>query len=138
MPDGALDGIGEIGGVIRTMLGLSRHSRIRDQIRGTVELYDMTVRHEGLRKASGDLARVIEQQTGRLVEVAETSKRAWNWAALIVAWIVAGAFGAGMYFLASDWGTWWGTLLMLVFGLGGVLLFIAGLGTLLQKREDQA
>jgi hypothetical protein len=128
--------IGEIGGVIRTMLGLTRHSRIRDQIRGTVELYEMTAKYEALSGASADLAQVISQQTNRLLETSTATGRQWNWSSFIVSWIVAALFGFFAYLLEPDWGTWWGTLLIVIVGVPGALMVVAGLGVLLQQKSE--
>jgi hypothetical protein len=132
------ESIGEIGGVIRTMLGLTPNNRVRDQIRETAELYSLTIQYEGLASSSDDLAQVVDLHTKRLVEMASGSGRSWNWAALIVCWMVAGALGVAAYFLKPHWGTWWGTLLMIVVGFIGFLFVIAGVGTLLQQTADEA
>jgi hypothetical protein len=138
MPSDLSDQIGEIGGVIRTMLGLTRHSRIRDQLRGTIELYQLVEPYPDLAKAKADLASVIAQQTGRLVETSSATGRQWNWGAFIVCWVIAGGLGVGAYFLNPHWGTWWATLLMVIVGMVGVLFGIAGLAVLLQKEKQAA
>jgi hypothetical protein len=132
------ESIGEVGGTIRAMLGLTQHSRLRDQIRGTTELYAATAQHPGLAEASSDLAEVIIQQTHHLAEISSTTRRSWNWGALFLCWTIAGGLAVGGYFLAPRWGTWWATLLTVVIGLVGVLFVIAGFGTLLQRKADTA
>jgi len=135
MPDISAS-FGEIGGVIRTMLGMSRHSRLRDRIRGTVELYELTIPHEALAPASADLAQVINEQASRLVEASSSTERAWNWGAFTVAWMIAGGIGVAEYFLAPHWGVWWTVVLIVVIGVVGALFLIAGLGVLLQRKQD--
>jgi hypothetical protein len=130
--------MGEIGGVIRTMLGLTRHSRIRDQIRGTVELYEMTAKYEELSGPSSDLAEVISTQTSRLLETSKATGRQWNWSSFVVSWIVAALFGFFAYLLYPHWGTWWGTPLMVIVGTVGALFTVAGVGVLLQQKSEAA
>lgn len=120
------------------MLGLTRHSRVRDQIRGTAELYALTVEYDGLADATSDLAQVITRQTHRLLELSSTTKRSWNWGALILSWAIAAGLGVGAYYLVPHWGSWWGTVLLVIVGLIGGLFLIAGLGTLLQGKADEA
>jgi hypothetical protein len=130
--------MGEINGMIRSMLGLTRHSRLRDQIRDTTELYELTVKHDGLADASSDLAQVINQQAKRLLERSSASGRRWNWASLIVCWVIAGLLSLGGYALSSHWGSWWGTLLMIIDVFVGVLFAVAGVGTLLEPKSEAA
>jgi hypothetical protein len=132
------DSLGEIGGVIRTMLGLTRHSRVREQIRETAELYGETIKHEGLAESSADLAAVLKVHTKRLLDMAGTSKRSWNWSALIVSWLVAAGFGVAGWYLPPYWGTWWATPALVIVGLAGTLLVIAGVGVLVQRDADEA
>lgn len=137
MPDLG-DPIGEISGVIRTMLGLTRHSRLREQIQGTVELYNLTSAHEDLSHASADLAELITLQTSRLLEIASSTGRQWNWSSFIISWIFAGFFGWLAYLLWPHWGSWWGALLFLLVTVVGGLLAIAGVGVLLQQKSAEA
>jgi len=120
------------------MLGLTRHSRVREQIRETAELYALTIRYEGLSDSSSDLAIVLQRHTKRLLEMTESTKRSWNWSALIVSWLIAGALGVAAYYLAPYWGSWWACGLMVIVGLSGALFVIAGIGTLLQQKVDEA
>jgi hypothetical protein len=138
VPGGLSGQIGEIGGVIRTMLGLTRHSRLRDQIRGTVELYELTAKYDELSGPSADLAAVLAQQTKRLLETSGSTGRQWNWPSFIVSWMIAGLFGFVAYVLDSHWGTWWGILLMVVVGLAGGLFALAGLIVLFQQKNESA
>ncbi len=137
MPDIG-DQIGEIGGVIRTMLGLTRHSRLRDQIRGTIDLYELTSKHDALAAASSDLAEIITQQTSRLVETSSATGRQWNWGSFIVSWVIGAAFAVAAYYLAPNWGTWWATLAIVVSGLAGSLFVLVGLIVLFQKKAAEA
>lgn len=130
---------GEIGALLRTVFGLSRPSRIRDQIRDSTQLYAMTVEHEGLSAASENLAKVVVARTQHLVELTSNAdRRDWNWPAAIVSWFVAAGCGVGICYLAPRWGTWWATLVIVVLGCIGSLLFIAGFGVLLQRTADEA
>ena len=131
------DSFGEINGVIRAMLGLTRHSRVRDRIRETAELYGLTIQHDGLSASSGDLAEVLSIYTKQLLATSTGTKRVWNWSAFIVSWIVAAGFGVAAWYLAPYWGTWWATPSLVIVGLAGGLLVIAGLGTLLQRVSDE-
>jgi len=126
------DQFGELGGVICTMLGLTRHSRIRDQLKATVDLYEQVIKHEGLQKSSADLVQVISLQTQRLLDSSTTVGRAWNWPAALLAWTIGGGFATGVWQLSDAWGTWWATLIIIVLGLIGALFGIAGVGVLAQ------
>ncbi|MGH9089830.1 MAG: hypothetical protein ACRDZR_00375 [Acidimicrobiales bacterium] len=132
------DSFGEIAGVLRTMLGLTRHSRLRDQIRGTVDLYDSIAVHTELSKSKEDLQKVIEYQTSRLLEAASSGKRKYNWAALVVCWVISFLAGYGSYQIWSTLPYWWGYLIFAVVVLVGVLFFVAGIGTFLQQQNEEA
>ena len=137
MPDLG-DSIGEIGGAIRAMLGLSRHSRVREQIRDTAELYNLTSTHEGLAAASENLAAVLTIQTKRLLDIASDTGRQLNWASAIVAWAIALGLGYAAYVLWPHWGTWWATPIFVLDVAAGGLMVIAGFGVLVQKKSADA
>ena len=101
-------------------------------------MYELTAKYDSLSDASTDLAQVITHQTKRLVETSSTSDRQWNWGAFVVSWIVAGAFGSGIYLLSSHWGSWWGTLLLVLFGILGALFTVVGIGVLIERKNESS
>lgn len=130
------DSIGEISGVIRTMLGLTRHSRIRDQIKGNLDLYEAMVDHEELLTASSQLAQLITRQTNDLCKTSQQQGRQWAWGPCALAWIVAGAFAYGAMLLTRFWGTIWGTSLIVVFWLVTAMFFAVGVALLLERKPE--
>lgn len=137
MPD-VSDSIGEIGGTIRAMLGLTTRNRLRDQIRDTVDLYERAAKHADLSEAAADLAQVISLETKRLLETSTSEGRTWNWASAIVAWVLAFACAFGVYALRTHWPSWWAVLIIIVLGVLGLLLFLVGFTLLFQKKKDAA
>jgi len=135
MPDFG-ESIGEIGGTIRAMLGLTQRNRMRDQIRATLELYELTAKYEELSSASEDLAQIVSEETRRLLETSNATGRQWNWGAWFMSWIIAAGCGVGIYLLRVDWGSWWATLLIVILGFAGAMFFLAGLGVLLQRKRE--
>jgi hypothetical protein len=130
------DSIGEIGGVMRTMLGLTRHSRIRDQIKGNLELYETMLAHEQLLTASSELAQLITRQTNNLCKTSRQIGRQWAWGPCVLAWIVAGACGYGAVLLNHHWATLWGTPLIVVLWLATALFFAVGVTLLLERKTE--
>jgi CHASE2 domain-containing sensor protein len=136
MPD-ISDSIGEIGGTIRAMLGLTTRNRLRDQIRDTVALYESTAKHDALAGASADLAQVISQETKRLLDTSNSTGRDWNFSAWLVCWVISSGCAIGVYALRIHWPTWWAVLLIVGIGLAGFLFFIAGFAMLFQKSGEK-
>jgi hypothetical protein len=131
------DQFGDIGGALRAVFGLTRPNRLRDQIRGTIELYEMAARNPELSGPAKNLAAVVDQETNRLLEASNSSRREWNWGALITCWIVAGGLGALGYFVfAPHLDAAWAVILIVIVGILGSLFVIAGLGVLLQRKKD--
>jgi hypothetical protein len=133
--------IGEVGGVIRTMLGLTRHSRTRNQIQANVDLYASMIPHPNLGEASSDLAEVIIEQTRHLREVSFDTGRAWDWGAWSVSWLIMAGSAYVSYLFRSELAKWWAITLFALFSFNAVLFFIVGLGVLLQRKptnDDRA
>jgi len=126
--------IGEVSGVIRTMFGMTRHSRTRTQIQGNVDLYTSMIPHAELDDASSELAKIIIQQTKHLRDVSFETGRAWNWGAWSLSWVIA----AGCLILANifrgDSGSWWGITAGIISLLFFIVFFIVGLTVLLEHK----
>lgn len=131
------DQFGDIGGALRAVFGLTRPNRLRDQIRGTIELYEMAARNPELAGAAKNLAAVVDQEANRLLEASNSSRREWNWGALLTCWIIAGGLAALAYYVfAPHLDAAWAVLLIVIVGVLGSLFFIAGLGVFLQRKKD--
>ena len=127
--------IGEVGGVIRTKLGLTRHSRTRSQIQGNVELYVLMNTYPDLGKASSDLAEIITQQTKHLRDVSLDTGRAWMWGPWALSWVVMAGSGYLVHLILGDLGGWWAISLSVIFALNAFLFFFVGLILLLQRKS---
>ncbi len=126
--------LGEIGGVVRTLFGLTRHNRLKTQIRESVELYGLTIQYVDLEDASKNLRNVITTETGKLVETSSSASRSWNWPAAFVSWAIAGFASIPELAYWSDWQSWWKVLIMVLSTLVGLIFLIVGFGVLLEQK----
>ncbi|MCA9312542.1 MAG: hypothetical protein KDA97_00260 [Acidimicrobiales bacterium] len=128
----------EATATLRTMLGLTRHGRTREQIRDTVELYQLMGDDEDLADSRRDLAKVVGIHSKRLVANASSERRSWNWASMVVSWIVACFLGFLCWWVLTTWEGWFPSLAAIVLGFLAVLFVIAGVGVLLQPEKNEA
>jgi hypothetical protein len=93
---------------------------------------------DALDASRANLAKVVNIHSERLLANASSERRSWNWAALVVSWIVAGFFGALCWLVMDTWQGWLAAFGAIVLGLLSVLFFIAGIGVLLQPEKNEA
>src|SRR5450759_1477852 len=87
--------IGELGGAIQSVVGLSRHSRLRAQIRDSLMLYSAAKLHDELHDAQGDLAGVITLQSAQLLADIDPSRAGRrDWSGAIVGFAITALVGA--------------------------------------------
>lgn len=135
------DAVNEVIGAVRGVLGLSRQSRLREQIKETTELYGKVKEHDELKAAATDIARVVTSQAARLLEGAEPgSKRAWAWGPFaigLVFTLLVGAATWGLYRLLDRTG-WWLWLGIVPLGLFSLLCLAASFSLLLEPKPAGA
>jgi hypothetical protein len=128
----------EFAGAVRSVLGLSRHSRLREQIHDTIDLFEKAVGHEKLSRSTGHLSEVINFQTERLLALQTPGvPRAWAW----------GPFSVGIGFTAiiavPGWFTWrfvphwWAWTIVVIDGLFVALFLAVSLALLLNRKSDE-
>lgn len=132
--------IGELGGAIQSVVGLSRHSRLRAQIRDTLLLYSAAKSHEELATAQTALAQVITVQSAELlanVDPSRVGKRDWSGA--IVGFVFTASIGALVWAMWFPWDLrrfWWGWILIGAATLVGIIFFVSAAG-LLKKQPPK-
>jgi hypothetical protein len=130
--------IGELGGAIQSVVGLSRHSRLRAQIRDSLLLYSAAKLHDELDDAQVDLARVITLQSAQLLADIDSSRSAGrrDWSGAIVGFAFTALVGALAWAMWVPWDLrryWWGWILIVVTGGIGIVFFVSAAG-LLKKQ----
>jgi len=129
--------LSEVAGAVQSVLGLTRHSRIRAQMHETVELFTLMQPHEELAAARDDLRAVIEDQAKKLLSVAQpVSRRKWAFGPAVLALIVAAIVAVPGYVCYRLAGTPWWSIVLLVVDGAAVALFVAVALALLLERED--
>jgi len=121
--------------MIRSMLGLTKHNRLRDQIRDTVGLYRQVQKHGALTQSADNLKQLIDIQTGQLLAITQQNKRSWNWGAAILAFLIACVFAVPAWFLYKSEQSWWEILLLVIVLLIMVVFLIAAFGVLFQRES---
>ena len=129
--------VGELGGAVQSFLGLTRHSRLRAQIRDSLALYSAAKAHSELQSAQADLAKVIALQSAELL-IAVDPKRAGkrDWSGAIVGFVLTGFIGALAWAMFVPWHlqqNWWGWLPNIAILGIGLLLLLSSLSLL--KRQ---
>ena len=127
--------VGELAGVLRTMFGLTRRNRLRDQIREMVGLLKEMDGYAALAGAATNVAAVIDLQSAQLLEAHQATKRKWNWPSFVV------AEGLAALTTWAAWALWplhhwYRTVLFVPDVVVGALMLIAGFGVLLAKADE--
>ncbi|SRR6266550_4991581 len=132
--------VGELGGAVQSFLGLTRHSRLRAQIRDSLALYSAAKAHSELHTAQADLARVIALQAAELlitVDPSRAGKRDWGGA--IVGFVFTAFVGALAWVMWVPWHlqrNWWGWVpIIATVGIG--LIFLAASFGLLKRQPPK-
>lgn len=132
--------IGELGGAIQSVVGLSRHSRLRAQIRDTLVLYSAAKEHDELTDAQAALARVITLQTAELLAGLDPSRAGQrDWGGAIVGLVLTALIGTLAWAMWVPWDLrrwWWGWILIAVVVAVGLLLLAVSL-SLLKKQPPK-
>jgi hypothetical protein len=134
---GPSEAVTEVIGAIRGVLGLTRQSRLREQINDTTELYGKVKGHNALDSAAADIARVVKLQTSRLLATAEpASRRAWAWGPFTVGLVftLLAAAGAWALYQYVDRAGWWIWLAIVPVALLALLCLAASLALLLERK----
>jgi hypothetical protein len=118
--------LGSIGDAVRTAPTLTRHSRLRHQIRAALDLREKALAQpEDLDGAIRDLTEIINFQTARLLAVTKGSsplKPQWAavWGGAITALICV---ALGFFFGIRNLPQWWGWLIAIP-SFAAALLFV--------------
>lgn len=133
---GPSEAVTEVVGAIRGVLGLTRQSRLREQINDTAELYGKVKGH-ALDSAAADIAEVVKLQTSRLLAAAEPGlRRAWAWGPFAVGLVFTLLSAAGTWALHQyvDRAGWWIWLFIVPVALLALLCLAASLSLLLERK----
>lgn len=134
---GPSEAVTEVIGAIRGVLGLTRQSRLREQINDTAELYGKVKGHDALDSAAADIARVVKLKTTRLLAAAEPGpRRAWAWGPFAVGLVVTLLIAAGAWALYRyvDRAGWWIWLFTVPVALLALLCLAASVTLLLERK----
>ena len=135
MPGPLSNFAGAVPGAFRGIVEITPHSRLRHQIRDTLDLYARASACSGLENATSDLAQVIEIQSKLLlVSVSRTGGRRWDWSQFWVGMAFTAVVGFGAWQGWNNRGAWWGWLLLVVLGLFDILVFGVAVQSLLQRK----
>ena len=133
--------IGELGGAVQSFLGLTRHSRLRAQIRDSLVLYSAAKAHSELHTAQADLARVITLQTAQLLAATDPSRaRQRDWSGAIVGFVFTGFVGARAWVMWVPWHlqrNWWGWIPIIATVGVGFLFLAASIGLLRRQPPKE-
>jgi hypothetical protein len=128
----------EFAAGLRTALGLTRHGRLRGQLRDSLELFAKSKEHSELQKATEDLSHVINLEAGRLRSLVEPEKppRKWDWGGATVGSVLA------VLIAILEWrlvwphiAEWWAVVLAIGGGLT-ILVFVIVSAQLLFERQS--
>lgn len=130
------DSVGELAGVVRSMFGLTRHNRLRDQLRDTIALYQLAAASENLEQSTSNLRQVVDLQTARLLAITSQNRRKWAWGGSILALVIAGVFAIPGVYLLREPSSWWVVVLLTVDALVVFTFVVASVGVLVQRPSD--
>jgi hypothetical protein len=128
--------VSEFAGAVRGFLGLTPHSRLREQLRDSLGLFVLAKQHPELTEATDDLVKVIKVQATRLLALVDPDRpRRWDW----------GTFAVGLTFTAgllwAEWtvwhhrNNWWGIPLLIFTAFWIVVFLIVSFQALFQRRS---
>jgi hypothetical protein len=111
--------IGEFAGAIRELLGLTRHNRLRDQLRNSLELFALVQQHsKELPDASNALAEIVTLQATRLLAIVKPERaRRWDWGEFVVGLVITAIALWGEWRLWSLQHSWWVWLALVALGV---------------------
>jgi hypothetical protein len=129
--------VGDFAAAVRAFLGLTRHSRLREQLRETLDLYEKAVTRPELGKAAANLAAVIEIQSTVLLGVIArpATRRKWDWGGVAVGLAVTAATAWGLYHLAALRQYLWGWFVLLFVGFWATMFFFVSWSLLVGRDK---
>ncbi len=137
----ATDALTSISQTLGAMLGLTRHARLRRQMRDTMHLMELASKHRPLDAAYQMMAKSVEAQARDLLVLTRYQRgRKWDWAGFTVGLVITGGLGYGLW--AALWRNPWDVpsalqwLLLVVVGLVVIACASATLSQLLERRPD--
>lgn len=138
MPDFSTS-FSDVASAVRTFLGLSRRSRLREQLRDTLGLYVLAEGHDDLQKTREALVEIASLETSRLlVLVKDERARQWNWGAFVVGGMLA---AVGIWGESALWPlrvNWWAWFPLVALGFLDFVFVYVALQSLLQRRSATA
>jgi hypothetical protein len=132
-------GFTDIAGALRTFLGLTRHNRLREQLRDTLGLFSLAKEHAELGQVRDNLTEIATLQSQRLLAlVKDDRKRQWNWGTFWVGFVFTGLGVWGEFWLWSFHQNWWFWFPFVVLGFFDLVFVIVSLQALFQRRSTTA
>ncbi len=135
------EAFGQVGGLVRTAPTLTRHSRLRHQIRAALDLRERALaQKEGLDSTIEDLAVIINFQTRRLSSITtQGTSRTPQWGASGLALLVTLGCAALAYFLGiRSLPEWWGYLVAVVAFFATALFLLVSIAALLTRGPSRS
>lgn len=125
----------EIVSSAQSLLGFTRPSRLREQLRGTLDIYERTRAVPELTEATDDLGTVVTVLARRLRDAAcPSTKRAWAFGPAVIVLIPAAICLIPDIWLAGALDQWWAVLLTAICA-APALFFVAVAFKLLFERQ---
>ena len=119
-----------------TILTMSRRSRRRHNIIGTVDIYEKVKPHPELARAAADIVAIIDLETSALLSVVRpTSRRKYPLSSSITALLLGFALGTGAWGAWTAINTWWGVVLFGWATIPGLLLTLVAVLMLVERES---
>jgi hypothetical protein len=114
---------------------------LREQLRDTIALYELTSPHEELTGATEDLAALIKAQARRLRDVLEPEKPPlrWDWSQATLSFLFAGLIAAICWkALWPNLSQWWAVAAVIPLAIVGLAFAAVGFQALFQRKSEVA
>jgi len=126
-------------GAIGGFLGLTRHNRLREQLRGSLDLLALAKQHSELTEATDDLVKVITVQARRLLAVVDPERpRRWDWGTFAVGIACTGGVAWAEWILWGHRNNWWAIPLLLVVAVFLFAFLVVSFQALFERRSSTA
>lgn len=116
--------VGSIGQSLGAVLGLTRHGRLRRQMRDTIHLMDLASKHALLSETERMLAQSVEAQARDLLVLTRYEPgRKWDWSGFLVGAAITGGLASAEWFVwRNSWGIATALQWVVLIALGVVVL----------------
>ena len=138
MPD-FTGSLSDFAGALRGFVSLTRHGRLREQLRDCIGLFALAKEHPELQSATDDLVVIVTVLTARLRAVLEPERRRrWEWGTFFVGiGFTAGTAWVGVAIWPHR-SSWWGVPALWVLASFIVIFLIVSFQSIFAHRNTTA